>query len=139
MPEDFDEELERIKLRKVREMFGEGGSKGQTSEAPDKPLALSDKNFRDVVSGNRLVLVDFWAPWCGPCLMVAPVIEELASKYSGRVVFGKLNVDENPQAAADFMVAAIPTLILFKDGVEVERLVGAMPKHAIEAALQKHL
>jgi len=137
MSENLDEELERIKLRKVREMLSEGGSK--SSEPSGKPLVLTDKDFKDVVSSNKLVLVDFWAPWCAPCLMVAPAIEELASKYSGRVVFGKLNVDENPKAAMDFMVAAIPTLILFKDGKEVERLVGAMPKHAIENVLQKHL
>ncbi|RLI29275.1 MAG: thioredoxin [Candidatus Hecatellales archaeon] len=137
MSEGFDEELERIKLRKIREMLGKEGEEGGLTRG--EPITLTDENFKSVISSNRLVLVDFWAPWCAPCRIIAPIIEELASQYSGRVVFGKLNVDENTRTAMDFMVAAIPTLILFKNGVEVERLVGAMPKQAIESVLQKHL
>ena len=135
MSEEFDEELERIKLRKVKELM----SGGSSQTLPSQPLTLTDENFSEVVSKYPLVLVDFWAPWCGPCRIIAPIIEQLASQYAGKVVFGKLNVDENPESAMKFMVAAIPTLILFKNGAEVERLIGAMPKQAIEAAIQKHL
>ncbi|MHC1586520.1 MAG: thioredoxin [Candidatus Hecatellaceae archaeon] len=114
-------------------------SGGSSQTLPSQPLTLTDENFSEVVSKYPLVLVDFWAPWCGPCRIIAPIIEQLASQYAGKVVFGKLNVDENPESAMKFMVAAIPTLILFKNGAEVERLIGAMPKQAIEAAIQKHL
>jgi len=131
----FDAELEWIKLRKVRELM----SGGRGPEASGQPLTLTSHNFNEVLSRSPLVLVDFWAPWCGPCRIIAPIVEELAAQYAGRVVVGKLNVDENPEIAARFMVAAIPTLILFKNGSEVERLIGAMPKSAIESVIEKHL
>ena len=103
-------------------------------------VVLSDANFDNEVGQSDLpVLVDFWAPWCGPCLMVAPVVEKLAEEYKGKCKFGKLNVDENPVTAGRFGIRSIPTLILFKNGSEVERLIGAMPKSAIESVIEKHL
>ncbi len=101
-------------------------------------LEFTDSNFTTEAS-EGLVLVDFWAPWCGPCRMVGPVIEELSNDYEGRVKVGKLNVDENQQTAMSFRVMSIPTVILFKDGQPVETLVGAMPKNAYQARLDKHL
>jgi len=88
-------------------------------------LVLTDKNFGDEVLNSKIpVLVDFWAPWCGPCQMVEPMIEELAKEFNGKVKVGKLNVDENPQVAVKFGVMSIPTVILFKKGKEVGRKVG---------------
>lgn len=103
-----------------------------------KPIELSDTNFETEVS-QGLTLVDFWAPWCGPCRMVGPVIDELAGEYQGRVKVGKLNVDDNQGTAMRFRVMSIPTVILFKDGQPVEVMVGARPKRSYEEPLKKHL
>jgi thioredoxin 1 len=97
-----------------------------------EPLHVSDDTFQsEVVESDLPVLVDFWAPWCGPCRMLAPIIEELAADYDGRVVVGKVNTDENGDAPQRYGIMGIPTLIIFKDGEEVERLVGVRPKQAI--------
>lgn len=103
-----------------------------------KPVELTDTNFTSEIS-EGLTLVDFWAPWCGPCRIIAPVIEELAGQYEGRVKVGKVNVDDNPQTSGQFRVMSIPTMILFKDGQPVEGMVGAQPKRAFESLLDKHL
>ncbi|MDO4247205.1 MAG: thioredoxin [Deinococcus sp.] len=103
-----------------------------------KPAELTDSNFKDETASG-LTLVDFWAPWCGPCRIIAPVIEELAGQYEGRVKVAKVNVDENPATSGQFRVMSIPTMILFKDGQPVEGMVGAQPKRAFEALLDKHL
>ncbi|NPV06636.1 MAG: thioredoxin [Anaerolineae bacterium] len=105
-----------------------------------KPVDVTDASFaQDVEKSEQPVLVDFWAPWCGPCLMLAPTVEQIAQEQEGRLKVVKLNVDENPQTATRFRVMSIPTLVLFKDGQPVERLVGAMPKSGILSQLQKHL
>ena len=88
---------------------------------------------------NGLTLVDFWAPWCGPCRMAAPVLEALSEEYAGRVTFGKLNIDENADAAIALGVMSIPTLVLFKDGKEVDRLIGMQGKPAFQDMIEKHL
>ncbi|WP_261663316.1 thioredoxin [Deinococcus sp. Marseille-Q6407] len=103
-----------------------------------KPVELTDSNFTEEL-GSGLTLVDFWAPWCGPCRIIAPVLEEIASDYDGKVKIGKVNVDENPNTAGQFRVMSIPTLILFKDGQPVEQMVGAAPKRSFETMLNKHL
>ncbi len=99
---------------------------------------LTDDNFSAETS-DGLVLVDFWAPWCGPCRLVGPVIEDLAGDYQGKVKVGKLNVDDNQQVAMQFRVMSIPTVILFKDGQPVETMIGAQPKSAYQARLQPYL
>ncbi|NIS83360.1 MAG: thioredoxin [Anaerolineales bacterium] len=103
------------------------------------PLTVGDDDFNQVVQRYPLIVIDCWAAWCGPCRMVAPVIDELAKAYAGTVVFGKLNVDENPETAVRFNVMSIPTLLIMKDGTEVDRIVGAVPKPSIEAKLRRHL
>lgn len=95
-------------------------------------ITLNDDNFeQEVLSSETPVLVDFWAEWCGPCRALAPVIEEIAEEYGENLKVGKVNVDENPGAPSAFEIRSIPTLILFRDGVEVERFVGALPKNNI--------
>jgi thioredoxin 1 len=103
-----------------------------------EPFHVSDSNFEQTIKSNKLVLVDFWANWCGPCRALAPTIADLAKEYSGKVLIGKLDVDENPVTAEKFQVFSIPTMIVFKDGVEVDRLVGLCPRTRITDALGKH-
>jgi thioredoxin 1 len=94
-----------------------------------KPVTVTDQDFEgQVLQADNLVMVDFWAPWCGPCRAVAPILEELAGEYEGRVVIAKVNTDDNPEYAMKFGVRGIPTMILFKDGKEIDRIVGARPK-----------
>ncbi|MBN1658786.1 MAG: thioredoxin [Anaerolineae bacterium] len=101
-----------------------------------EPLHVTDETFEKVVLGAPVpVMVDFWAPWCGPCRMVAPVVEALARDYDGRVMVAKINTDENQQVAGRLGIMGIPTLILFKDGQEVDRVVGYAPRKALEERL----
>jgi thioredoxin 1 len=101
---------------------------------------LTDETFRtEVTEGEGLVFVDFWAPWCAPCRMVAPVVERLAEKYEGRVRFTKVNVDEAQQTAAMFGIASIPTLALFRDGEPVTGVAGAVPEHHLAAMIDQEL
>lgn len=102
------------------------------------PKTLTDDTFESD-TGSGITLVDFWAPWCGPCRFVAPVIDELASQYAGKITVGKLNVDENMKTAEKYRVMSIPTVMLFKDGQVVDTMVGAQQKSAYEARIQKHL
>lgn len=101
-------------------------------------LKLTDANFRKSIS-KGVVLVDFWAPWCAPCRMIAPMLNELADEYQSKARVGKLNVDENKEVAAEYGIRSIPTLILFKDGIAVERITGIKPKNTFTRLFEKHL
>lgn len=113
-----------------------------TADASGKPQIATDATFAvDVVraSDSMPVLVDCWAPWCGPCRMIAPMLDELAAESGGRYKIAKLNVDENPQTSAQFQIRSIPTLLIFKNGKMVDQIVGAVPKQAIAARLQAQI
>lgn len=99
---------------------------------------VSDQTFNSEVEGKGMVLVDFWAPWCGPCKMIAPILEDLASDVGDSVKIAKVNVDENPESAARFGVMSIPTLIFFKDGQPVDKVVGLNSKENLKNMIAKH-
>lgn len=129
---DIMDELAAIRARKMEEMMG-------MARSPAKPAEVSDATFNQTISSGGLVVVDCWAEWCGPCRMLAPVIEQLAKEYAGRVTFAKLNVDDKPATAARFRVMSIPTLLVFKDSKLVDTIIGAVPKTQIESTLRRHL
>ena len=138
-----DEELERIKKRKIEEMMRSVSNRLEKENQPmktlGKPLDLTDFTFKKFVEENSVAVVDCWAPWCGPCLFVSPVIEELARDYIGKISFGKLNVDQNKKVATQYGIISIPTLLVYKNGKLVDRIVGAMPRQMLEPRIAKHL
>jgi thioredoxin 1 len=132
-------ELDRIKLKKMREMMRKVAVQEKKKVIFDKPVEVTDKTFDETIRNNQLVVVDCWAPWCGPCQVVAPIIEELARQYAGKVLFGKLNVDENPLVAMRYGIMGIPTLLFFKNGELIDRMVGAIPKQMLEQKIKRYL
>ena len=117
---------------------GEKLESGSASEQDSKPINITDQTFeREVLQARgRPVLVDCWAPWCGPCRMVGPILDQLAAESAGRYRIAKLNVDDNHQTAARFQIASIPTMLIFKDGQLIDRLIGAQSKDVIAEHLQ---
>jgi thioredoxin len=109
-----------------------------TSGANQTLLEISEKNFDDIVAGDKPVLIDFWATWCGPCQFMLPIFDKLAKKYSDRVSFGRINVDDNQGVAMRFDVYAIPTFIVFINGKAIDRAVGAVGEKGLEGLLQKY-
>ncbi|MCC5627369.1 thioredoxin [Nostoc sphaeroides] len=101
---------------------------------------VTDSSFKqEVLDSDVPVLVDFWAPWCGPCRMVAPVVDEISEQYKGQIKVVKVNTDENPQVASQYGIRSIPTLMIFKDGAKVDMVVGAVPKTTLATTLEKYL
>lgn len=135
-----DEELERIRQRKLRQLMKKN-SKTERKEksATNKPVEVTDATFKEMIHEHPLVVVDCWAPWCGPCYVIAPVIEEMARDYAGKILFGKLNVDENREVAMKYQIMSIPTLLVFKNGKLIDRIVGAMPRQMLEPKITKYL
>jgi thioredoxin 1 len=130
------DEITQIREKKKQEMM-KGGSPG--ADWPSEPAEVSDATFNDFIKKYPVVLIDCWAPWCGPCRMMSPVIDGLAKDLEGKVAFGKLNTDQNPKTSMRFQIEAIPTLLVFKDGEMAERLVGSRPKDDLKKRLQAHL
>jgi len=106
---------------------------------PQVPLEVTDQNFSEIVNKYSVVVVDCWAPWCAPCQMVGPVIEGMANDHQGKIVFGKLNVDNNNLIAEKYGIMSIPTILIFKDGKLVDQMIGAMPRDMMEPAITKYL
>jgi thioredoxin 1 len=133
-PSIFMDNVEKIRENLIREIMAENKDSSE-----GKTVDLSDSTFNSMVSKPGVTVVDFWAPWCGPCRFVSPVVEELASEYRGKARFGKVNVDENPGVSNQFMIRSIPTIMFFRDGKMVDMQIGAVPKPMLEAKLKKAL
>ena len=130
------DELEEIRLRKMRDLMAKNIP---DADSADAPVAVADSTFEDFVKSKPVVVIDCWAEWCGPCGMIAPVIEQLAKEFAGKVTFGKLNVDENPATAARYRITSIPTLLVMKNGVLVDTITGAVPKEYIATKLKSYV
>lgn len=104
-----------------------------------EPLNLDDSNFAQTINKYPLLLVDFWAPWCGPCRMMSPIIDQVGKEYIGKLVVGKVNVDENPNISGQFGISSIPTLILFKRGQVVNNIIGSVSKSRIDEMVKMHI
>ena len=139
MEKEEDKELERIRRVKLQGMMKKSKTWEKEETALNKPVEMTDANFEKNVRNHQLVIVDCWATWCGPCQMVTPIIEELARDYAGKVVFGKLNVDTNPATTMQYQIRSIPTLLVFKQGKLVDKIIGASPRQIIEAKITRHL
>ena len=129
------EEIKKRKLEQLKKQYMNGGRK-MDENLPNTPLTITDADIEEAIKKYDIIVVDCWAPWCGPCRIVAPVIEELAKEMQGKVVFGKLNVDENPATSAKHQIMSIPTLLVFKNGDLVDRIVGAFPKEELIKRLE---
>ena len=142
MVDQKDEDLEKIKRKKLEEMMRRISDRTEEklpSQASDKPVDLTDATFTKFVDDSSLSVIDCWAPWCGPCHMVSPIIEELAREYAGKISFGKLNMDNNQGVAAQYGIRSIPTLLVFKHGKLVDQIIGAIPRRMLEPRIIAHL
>ena len=131
-----DEELKRIREKKLAERLTQAT---KSRSMPDKPIVVTDITFTETVQSYPLVVIDCWASWCGPCSMVGPILDELAGEYAGRILFGKLNVDENRKVPTQHEIMSIPTLLVFKEGKLVDRIIGALPKQMLEQKITRYL
>ena len=130
----LDKELEQIRKRKLEELIMESNI-----EWPDKPVEVTDANYAEFIGKYPIVVVDCWAPWCGPCKMLGPVIDELAVEYKGKIVFGKLNTDENRAISQKHGIMSIPTILFFDNGTLADTAVGALPKATLKGMLDPML
>lgn len=144
----MDDDPELIAIRKrLREELAQAAAAATAATVPpperapdiDAPLEATDATLQALVETHETLVVDCWAPWCGPCRIVGPIVDDLARDMAGQVVFAKLNVDHNPQTSRAFQVQSIPTLLVFREGRLVERLVGALPKPQLKARIQRHV
>ncbi|HET6717446.1 MAG: thioredoxin [Nitrososphaeraceae archaeon] len=133
-----DEELKIINEKRMKKLQQIMNEKELLKNIKD-PLNLDDSNFFQTISKFPLLLVDFWAPWCGPCRMMSPLIDQIGKEYMGKLVVGKVNVDENPTISRQFGISSIPTLILFKKGQAVNKIIGSVSKNKIDEMVRMHL
>jgi thioredoxin 1 len=133
-----DEELRLInekRMKKLQQLINEKELLRNIRE----PLNLEDTTFFQTINKFPIMLVDFWAPWCGPCRMMSPIIDQIGKDYLGKLVTGKINVDENPLIARQFSISSIPTLMLFKRGKEVNKIIGSVSRNKIDEMVKMHL
>ena len=137
----MNEELTMIREKKLKELYQQNFERETMTEGKvfDAPLHIDDSSFQTVIRQHDMVVVDCWAPWCGPCRVLGPVIDQLAKDYAGKIVFAKLNTDENRETATGFGIMSIPTILVFKKGELVDRMVGALPKPLLQQKLTPHL
>ena len=139
---NWDEDLAKIMEKKMKKYQEQIDNNLPTNNNHDKdisgPITLTDYNFDETTRKYSLLVVDFWAPWCGPCKLVSPIIDQLAIELRGKAVFGKLNVDENPTVANIFGIQSIPTLIIFKNGEAIDGLMGAIPKQQLISTISRY-
>jgi thioredoxin 1 len=135
--QNWDDELSNIMAKKMNDLAR--SSNNDKTVVIANPIILTDANFAQSVNKYPLLVVDFWAPWCGPCRMVSPVIEQLSGELAGKVVFGKVNVDENPRVANTFGVRSIPTIAIFKNGKNVDGFVGAISKAQMQTKILSYI
>lgn len=133
-----DEELKIINEKRMKKLQQIMNEKELLKNNKD-PLNLDDSNFSQTINKFPLLLVDFWAPWCGPCRMMSPLIDQIGKDYVGKLVVGKVNVDENPTVSRQFGISSIPTLILFKRGQAVNKIIGSVSKNKIDEMVRMHL
>jgi thioredoxin 1 len=134
------EEIQLIKQRKMAEMVKNMNKANSNDDAwPGEPVAVTDNDFEDFVGKHPKVVVDCWAPWCGPCRMLSPTIDALAKDMKGKIAFGKLNTDDNFQTSEKHRISSIPTLLFFKDGKLVDTMIGAAPRAMVENRIRKAL
>ncbi|MEM1513684.1 MAG: thioredoxin [Candidatus Thermoplasmatota archaeon] len=126
-------ELDEIRKKIMRDILKE------KKDVIDKPITLTDKNFDEIIKKYSMVVVDFWAPWCGPCKFFSPIFEEVAREMKGKVIFGKVNTDENEKLCERFGIMSIPTILIFKNGEIVDRNIGAMPADMLREWIEKNL
>ena len=130
--------IKKKKLEQLKKQYMKG-DKTMEKKWPDTPIHLIDADIDETITKFPTIVIDCWAPWCGPCRMIGPIIEELAKDMQGKIVFGKLNVDENPQTSMKYGIMSIPTMLVFKNGQLVDRFVGAMPKEMVLQKLKPYL
>jgi len=134
------DELDEIKKRKKEKMMSDMKKSVEPSvQFPDKPVVITDETMDAAAAQYPVFILDCWAEWCGPCRTIGPIIEELAREMKGKVVFGKLNVDQNMQTANKHRISAIPTMLVFKNGKLVDKIIGAYPKATLAGKIQKYL
>ena len=134
--QNWDDEINEIMQKKMKQ-YKEKMNDIETNH--HIPIILNDYNFTESVNKFQFLIVDFWAAWCGPCKMISPIIEQLSNELAGKAVFGKLNVDENPNVSNAFGIQSIPTIIIFKNGKTVDRIIGAMTKSQLVLKISNHL
>ncbi|MCD4703734.1 MAG: thioredoxin [Methanosarcinaceae archaeon] len=125
------DELVAIRKKKMDQLRNDLSRDMEREGFPNSPITATDANLKDLISKYPLIVVDCWAPWCAPCRRLSPIIDQLASEYQGSIVFGKLNTDENRSTAMNFQITGIPAQLVFKNGILVDQIVGALPKEHI--------
>jgi len=136
----MNDELDEIKKKKLEHLKNKYMTRGKNmnENMPNKPIEIKDIDFDENIKKYQTIVIDCWAPWCGPCRMVGPVIDDLAKEFQGKIVFGKLNVDENQITASKYSIMSIPSLLVFKNRELVDKIVGAMPKDMLKAKLAQY-